>query len=169
MPMKTLELHYPMIQFLMKRSSPPSKSMDFIGMTSSYSDFLLLSCARDKTNNIFCILYLIIPRSRSRILFFFSFSNLKSFCHSVRNCNQNCKNLYTGFYRNCNCLSLLKMALDEYSLHGINSLKERENLAVTSRGVPHLFPPCNIDKSLRRSQGFEMKKKNFLSKFNRRC
>lgn len=61
------------------------------------------------------------------------------------------------------------MALDEYSLHGINSLKERENLAVTSRGVPHLFRPCNIDKSLRRSQGFEMKKKNFLSKFNRRC
>ena len=56
------------------------------------------------------------------------------------------------------------MALDEYSLYGINSLKERGNLAVTSCGVPHLFPPCNIDKSLRRSQGFEMKKEKFSFK-----
>ena len=51
MPMKTLELHHPMLQFFIKWSSPPSKSMEFIGITSSYSDFVLLSYARDKTNN----------------------------------------------------------------------------------------------------------------------
>ena len=56
------------------------------------------------------------------------------------------------------------MALDEHSLYGINSLRERENLAVTSRSLPHLFPPCVIDKSLRRSQGFEMKKEKFSFK-----
>ena len=111
MPMKTLELHYPMIQFLMKRSSPPSKSMEFMGMTSSYSDFLLLSCARDKTNNIFCILYLIIPRSRSRILLFFSFSNLKSFCHSVRNCNQNCKKSVNRLLQELQLSKLVKNGL----------------------------------------------------------